>query len=213
VGENDILWAGDEEDVVQEKLKEAAVDYIAIAKAARRGIDARGPTEAEVQTAVDELRAELESREFVDFIAIETVPSPEIVTASRRPMIEAAERQVPRFVVSVGDEFVCRLYLTGSASLNDPYFASDVVDASKSIDVIINMMHPHWGQLGDSESVLTYLRQCVYDAIAEWQCRRKVGAIQPDSIKAIKDGLLRLPSRIEEAAAPYGDDAVEPDDA
>jgi hypothetical protein len=38
----------------------------------------------------------------------------------------------------------------------------------------------------------------VYDSIAEWQCRRKNAPLQPNTIKLLKDRLLRLPSFIEQ---------------
>lgn len=198
---DDILWIGSQEDEVQDKLAEVAADFSAVAKQPRKSADdARGPTEAEVQTAVDELKSEMESQEFIDLIEIDTVPPPEILEESTKPMLEAAEHEEPSFVVTVGDRFVCKTYLSMDTSPHDPYYASDALGESNTIVVVVNRRHPQWSQLGDSESVLTYLRHCVYDAIAEWQCRRMKAAVQPNTIKALKDNLLRLPSRIEETA-------------
>jgi Histidine kinase-, DNA gyrase B-, and HSP90-like ATPase len=199
---DDILWQGDEEAQVEEKLREVATDFIAVAKQPRKGSDddARGPSEAEVQAAVDELRSEMESQEFIDLIEIETVPPPEVIEETTKPLIEAVEEEEPSFVVTIGEDFVCKTFLTVDTSPNDPYYASDAMGTSNTILVVVNRRHPHWAQLGDSESVLTYLRHCVYDAIAEWQARRKTGGVQPNTIKALKDNLLRLPSRIEETA-------------
>jgi len=41
------------------------------------------------------------------------------------------------------------------------------------------------------------LRHCTYDAIAEWQAAKKVSQLDPDTIKILKDKLLRLPLDIE----------------
>lgn len=194
---DDILWGNDEAEV-QVKLREEATDYIAIAKVPFKNSDARGPSPAEVQVAVDELKTELQSKEFVDLIEIDTVPPPEVIESSAKPMLEAAKSHEPKFYVTVGVLSV-RLYLSTDASPMDLYYNSDVT-AANLISVVVNVNHPHWSQLAGSESVLTYLRQCVFDAVAEWQCRRQTGAIQPHTIKALKDGLLRLPSRMEDAA-------------
>ncbi|MGH3032788.1 MAG: ATP-binding protein, partial [Gaiellaceae bacterium] len=134
-------------------------------------------------------------------IEIETVPPPEVIEESTKPMIEAVEDEEPSFIATVGDKFVCKGYLAMDTSPNDPYYTSDSRGTADTIIVVVNRRHPQWSQLGDSESVLTYLRHCVYDAIAEWQCRRITGMVQPHTIKALKDNLLRLPARIEEAAA------------
>jgi hypothetical protein len=45
--------------------------------------------------------------------------------------------------------------------------------------------------------MLNYLRQCTYDAIAEWRARHKADDLDPDTIKLLKDDLMRLPSQIE----------------
>ena len=199
-----ILWMGDEQDVVEQKLAEVAVDYVSIAKIPRKGLTPEGPSDAEVQVAIDELRSELESKEFVDLIEIEAVPDSDVIDASGRPMVDAAKSSEPQFMVSVGDVVTCKLFLAQEASPMDLYFSSDITHNDPDepvLSVVVNVSHPHWSQLADSESVLEYLRQCVYDAIAEWQCRRKTGDLQPGTIKGLKDGLLRLPSRIEAAAS------------
>ncbi len=185
-----IHWVGDEEDAVEDKLKEEANDFLVIARAPRKGGGRRGPTELETQTATDQLKSEMESKEFVDTIELEDVPPPPVVQAAKRPIIDAANRAQPRFDVKLADTH-CRVYLSTDASPNDPYFATDI--GSKNILVVINTNHPHWEQLQGAEGVLNYMRDCVYDAVAEWQCSRKEAVLRTDTIKLLKDRLLRLP--------------------
>jgi hypothetical protein len=44
---------------------------------------------------------------------------------------------------------------------------------------------------------LNFLRHCTYDGVAEWKAYFKAGRIDPDTIKMIKDNLLRVPFEIE----------------
>jgi hypothetical protein len=44
------------------------------------------------------------------------------------------------------------------------------------------------------------LRQCIYDSVAEWQARSKASTIDPDTIKLLKDHLLRVPLSMESHA-------------
>lgn len=81
-------------------------------------------------------------------------------------------------------------------SPNDPYLTLDARN-DKEVIVIVNQAHPHWFQLKGSEGVLNYLRHCTYDGIAEWQCWSKGARIDPDTIKLLKDKLLRIPLEIE----------------
>jgi hypothetical protein len=62
---------------------------------------------------------------------------------------------------------------------------------------VVNMTHPFLEQVSGSEGTLNYLRQCTYDAIAEWRARHKAANLDPDTIKWLKDGLMRLPSQID----------------
>lgn len=62
-------------------------------------------------------------------------------------------------------------------------------------------------QLSGTESVRDYLRQCVYDSVAEWQARAKASTIDADTVKLLKDRLLRVPLQMEshvDGAQPAG---------
>lgn len=92
-----------------------------------------------------------------------------------------------------------KVYIASELSINDPYVLAESTKDAEVI-VIINSNHPHWGQLKASEGVANYLRHCVYDAIAEWQARKKTSRIDPDTIKLLKDQLLRVSLEIERQA-------------
>ena len=196
---DDILWLGSQEDDVQEELRKEAHDFMRVAREYRRSAtDTRGPTEIEVQTAVEELRQEMESKEFIDIIEIQEVPPPEVIEEANKPILEAAAKEEPNFVATVG-QTSCRIYLSTDGSAYDPYYVSDFT--TNQILVVANTHHPHWTQLKGSEGVLNFLRHCVYDAIAEWLCGRKNAPVRPETIKLLKDQLLRLPSEIEQTEA------------
>ncbi len=91
-------------------------------------------------------------------------------------------------------------YLAADLSANDPYVVVESTSGNEVL-VIVNTSHPHWSQLKGSEGVLNYLRHCTYDAIAEWQARRKIGRFDPDTIKILKDRLLQVPLAIEMSAS------------
>lgn len=193
---DDILWFGDEEDAVEEKLKEVAAEFVNVAKSRRRGDNvSTGPSDIEVQTAVQEFEAELESSELLDLISVEDVPPPEAVADSIRPLLEGVEGEDPDFSATV-DRLNVKGYLATDMSPNDPYVVADS-SSGDTIIVIVNFRHPHITQLVGSEGVLNYLRHCVYDAIAEWQARQRVATPDSDTIKLLKDRLLRVAYQME----------------
>ena len=189
---DDVLWYGDEEEEVQDQLKKLCGDYAEVAKRRRKGSDdARGPTELEKQTAIDEFERELSSSELADIVLLETVPPPEAVAKVFQHSRKAVENRDPTFRATIS-HFEVLGYLMSDLSPNDPYVTVDSVEENRVI-VIINIQHPHWMQLQGSEGVLNYFRHCTFDGIAEWQARRRAANLDPDTIKILKDRLLRLP--------------------
>jgi hypothetical protein len=158
-----------------------------------------GESDLEVRTAIQELQKEIGSAEMADRLNIEEVPPPEVVKESLSSIREGAEREDPDFSVSIqraGGTLEIRGYLEQDTSANDPYVVSESTKPD-AVSVIVNMNHPYIEELQGSSGMLDYLRHATYDAIAEWQARRRTSAIDPDTVKLLKDRLLRLPVDIE----------------
>ena len=193
---DDILWLGSQEEDVERALKGVCADYANVAKTRRKsGDDERGPSDLEIQTAVEEFSSEPTSAELIDLISVEAVPPPDVVREAVRPVIDSAADRIPAFDGTVGPLRVVG-YLPTDLSPNDPYVIVDATTTDRVV-VIVNLEHPFLEEISGSEGVLNYLRQCTYDAIAEWQAMRKTAVLDPDTVKLLKDRLLRLPSQIE----------------
>lgn len=193
---DDILWFGEEEELVETKLREEAADYIEVAKHRRKGDEGEnGPSEIEVKTAIEELEAELSSTEIADLITVEDVPPPEAVEAAIKPIVEGVAEATADFSATIG-HLTIRGFTENDMSPNDPYVVADS-SGDDAVVVVVNMRHPHVGELEGVAGMLNYLRHCVYDAIAEWQARRRTTAPDPHTIKMLKDRLLRVSMEIE----------------
>jgi hypothetical protein len=195
---DDILWVGDEEDVVEEELRKRCNSYREIAKTYRptKGDD-RGPSPADTDVAVNELKKELTSPEMVDAIVLDTIPPEEIVERSIVSLVESvtSSERLETFRVNL-PSLTIKVYLADDMSHNDPYVAVESPDSSTVI-VVVNQAHPYWNELEGGSGVLNYLRECMYDAIAEWQAMRITGRLHAHTIKMLKDRLLRIPFGIE----------------
>lgn len=193
---DDILWLGDEEDTIQQLLRDTCADYVHVARSHRkRGDDSRGPSDTETQTALDELQRELSSTELQDVVTLELVPPPTVVQEAFESVTESVAVRQATFEARLADLSVLG-YLVQDGSANDPYIVVDSTRPNRLM-IVINSQHPHWRQLQGSEGVLNYLRHCTYDGIAEWQARHRGSNVNPETIKLLKDRLLRLSLEIE----------------
>jgi len=194
---DDILWLGDQEEKVQEKLRECCTDYKEIANKHRRSkVDSRGPSTIETTAAIDELTQELKSSEMSDAIRITTIPPQGAVEESNKSITSSIVRVARAvFKAKIGG-MPLRVFVVTDMSPNDPYLTLDARNNAEVI-VIVNQAHPHWAQLKGSEGVLNYLRHCIYDGIAEWQSWSKASRMDTDTIRLLKDRLLRVPLEME----------------
>ena len=193
---DDILSVGDEQEKLERLLEDACADYIAVARRSRKGdIITEGPSSLETETAIEEFVKELSSSQLADLVTLEEVPPPEAIKRAVQPLKDAVSTREPTFRANLA-QFDILGFLVRDLSTNDPYVVVDATN-EKRVQIIINTQHPHWGQLRGSEGVLNYLRHCTFDGIAERQARNKTSELDPDTIKILKDRLLRLPLEIE----------------
>ena len=195
---DNILWYSDEQEIVEGLLERECADYTAVARRYRsRPGDPKGPSDLEIETAIDELQQELSSKDLTDVITLELVPPPEVVLQAQEHLKESAANREPSFQARFESvDLEIRGFLVNDSSINDPYLVVEATSDTR-IQIIVNTQHPHWNLLNGSEGVLNYLRHCTYDGIAEWQARRKQASLEPDTIKLLKDRFLRLSLEIE----------------
>ena len=202
---DNILWRGNEEEEVEKKLRELCNDYRDFAKARRtKGQDERGPSEVDVKAALEDLENELNSPEMVDHINISAVPPQEAIGSSNERIVESIVRVSSPTLqgkIMSSPPIAWKVFLQ-PMSVNDVYVYSDCTKPNE-ITVVVNESHPFWTkELTGSESVRNYLRQCVYDSVAEWQARQKAANIDPDTVKLLKDRLMRVPVEMESHSGP-----------
>ncbi|MEP1032478.1 ATP-binding protein [Ekhidna sp.] len=195
---DDIQWFGGQEEEVENKLYEACKDYRDIAKIPKKALDdGRGPSQAETDVAIDELKRELFSPEMVDKISLTIVPSDEEVNAQIHAIAETIEeRAQPEVEGEIGGIFV-KVYIDAEMSPNDPYVLVEATQRDEVI-IIVNASHPHWNQVTGDHGTLNYLRHCTYDGVSEHMARFKKGTVNPNTIKLLKDQLLRVAFNIEQ---------------
>ena len=82
--------------------------------------------------------------------------------------------------------------LSEDSSPYDPYLIVRPLGKAKRINIVINVNHPYWMELADNNSRFNFLLSCIYDGVSEWKAGFILNRLDPDTIKQIKDSLLRL---------------------
>jgi hypothetical protein len=185
---NQILWIDDELDLVEEKLKELFSDYRHTAL--NRRVRGGGPSSQAQDVAIETIQEMISDPDFADLVNVAEVPAPEIVDAAFEPLRETAQSAEPDKIFSIGQVSV-KLFMDNTRSPNDPYFLGDYF-AENEVVVCVNTRHRFWEDyVTDTQDILIYTLNCIYDALAEWKCMKRTGEIKPDTVKVIKDAFMR----------------------
>jgi hypothetical protein len=194
---DDILWLGDEQDQVESELAEACQNYRETALTYRKSRDdRRGPSELETEAAISDFQKELTSPELQDIVNIDPMLPVTLVESIVKTLTESVvTKYKERFSAKI-DTLTIKGYVEADLSPNDPYVTIESTRDTEVI-IIVNAAHPHWNQIEGAHGVLNYLRHCTYDGISEWQARKKTQRIDPETIKLLKDKLLRITLDIE----------------
>lgn len=193
-----ILWSDDDEEVLDAKLAKACAGLKAFALSNRKlGADERIVPDEGTEAAVNEFTDELKSSEVADVMENDEVPPPRLLHKSNKALQDSIVSKIPATIkVRVGKLSV-QVYMVEEMSPNDPYLLIDSTGSKTCVTIIINLTHPHWASLHSADSILNFVRHCTYDGAAEWKAYSLAQKLDPDTIKLIKDRLLRVPYEIE----------------
>jgi hypothetical protein len=199
---DNIQWYGDDEEKVEQELEKEIANLISVArKPWKDQPDVRRPSEGEIDLAIAGLREELLSPEMIDKITITVLPPEDDVKESLRRIADPVKaHRLPDIQVKL-DKLEVWVYIVGSDfGPLDPYVVCESGTNDKVI-VIINMQHPHVSHIEGEQGLINYFRDCVYDAVAEWQAQRLRARLDPNTIKMLKDQLLRVSFQMEQHAS------------
>lgn len=195
-----VLFQGDEEEELEDFLAAISDDYRKFATK-RRGARQQPWNREKIRDLVEEMRGEFSNPEMKD--ALETSLLPPIETLLQNEQRQAAsvteEERLATFEVA-GDLTV--ILSLKEVSEYEPHLTIAASAVPGTVHVIINGLHPYYVDLESSEAIDECIRQYIYDAIAEYRAGKLAGRVNPNSVRRLKDDLLRVQAvRVENAAA------------
>lgn len=189
---DEILFTDHELDELDSKLAETLKPIIHYANTRRKEKNADvDEKEKFTQLAIEFLEKELGSPEFINAYNYEVELPEEVVQAEKTIYLEQVTKSLtPSKEFKVG-RITITLYLVNDGSIRD-YYLTVQPKGKRELIIIVNRLHPHWEQLETEDSVLNFLRHCIYDGLAEWKASDREGKIDPDTVKILKDEFLRI---------------------
>lgn len=196
-----IVWLDNELQELEEKLEQECKEAVYVARTLRY-FTVKEDSFSEIRNeAISVVETELKSSEIVDYLTSVQPPEEDVIKQSlnswtRRTMIDSS----PEFKIEIGvdgSRISVLVYFVDYSEF-DPYVVVETSIHLNTVNVIINTLHPHVSSMTTSESLINFIRHCIYDGVAEWKAIKLLGSIQPYTIKNLKDGLLRLPFVIKQ---------------
>lgn len=190
---NEILFQDDEEELLDQALLERLGDYKQYAEdlrvtdiAEEPAIDFNEVTKLVVQN--------LNSPNFRSAVHKKEVLPLEIIEKTNDEVFSRLSgTDNNAFTVHI-NQLVVTVIISEVASPYDPYILIHARAEENSLIVILNKQHSYYRELNTKETVYEFIKNCVYDGIAEWKAYFLVKSLHPDTIKTIKDHLLRVPA-------------------
>jgi hypothetical protein len=184
-----VLFQGEEEDDLERFLVAETKEYSDYAKK-RRGGKTQKWSKDKVRDLVDSMKNEFTSNEIKDALNNAALPPPETITANNRQLLNSltVEDEIARLSI-LPDLTV--IISAKETSEYEPHVTFVPGAAAGVLHVIINGLHPYYLSLS-GDAIDECIHQYIFDAVAEFMVSKMLAArLNPDSIRRLKDSLLR----------------------
>lgn len=194
-----VLFEGDEEEEIEKWLVEQSKDYRDYAQR-RRGPRGQAWSKDKVRELVETMRDEFTSTEIKDALNTAALPPIDVIAANNQQQVRAltADDQVARLEI-LPDLTVIVSFK--EASEFAPHLTLATGADAGTVHVIINGLHPYYQSLESKDAIDECVQQYIYDAVAEYKTSKLIGRLNPDSVRRLKDGLLRSRSHRQDNIA------------
>ena len=203
-----ILFEGDEEEELEVFLGKVTNDYKSYALK-RRGAQGQAWSREKVRDLVDSMKREFGNDEMKDAVINSMLPPLDAILSTNRQQLEGLADAERIATIDVTPD--CKVIVSlQEKSEFEPYVTLIAGADQGTMHVIINGLHPYYVSLESADEINECIRQYIYDAIAEYRVSKLTARVTPDSVRQLKDGLLRVQViRTENAAAEAQQDQPE----
>lgn len=185
-----VLFEGDEEDKVERFLVAETKAYAEYANSRRSSGGGRKWSRDQVRDLVNTMRSEFTSAEIKDALNNAALPPAEAIAANNQQLLSTVtpEDQIGSLDILPDLKVVMSLKETSEW---EPHVTFVPGAESDVLHVIINGLHPYYQTLEAKDSIHECVQQYIFDAVAEFKASKLVARVNPDSVRRLKNDLLR----------------------
>ena len=184
-----ILFQDDEEDELESFLKDFTKDYRDFA-ARRRDAKATTWSREKIRELMDDMKKELTSPEFKDAVSNALLPPIDVIIGSNQQQLKQLTEDDTVGEFEVSPELRVKVSVQETSGY-EPYVILVADAVPGTIHVIVNRLHSYYVSLETNEAIEECFRQYVYDAIAEYRVSKLTSKVSWDSVRLLKDTLLK----------------------
>lgn len=185
-----VLFEGDEEETLERFLVEQTKAYADYAKSRRAPGRGQRWSKEQVRDLVKDLQSEFTSSEIKDALTTAALPPPETIAANNQQLVQTLvpEDEIGRLEILPELTVIMSLKET---SPYEPYVVYAPGAEADTLHVIINGLHPYYQTLEAKDAISECVQQYIFDAVAEFKASKLTARVNPDSVRTLKNGLLR----------------------
>lgn len=185
-----VLFEGDEEEALERFLVKETKDFVEYAKSRRSSGRGAKWSREQVRDLVKDMQSEFTSSEMKDALNNAVLPPVDVITANNQKQLQAltAEDEIGRLDILPDLQVIISLKET---SAYEPHVIFVPGAQAGVLHVIINGLHPYYQTLEAKDAIAECVQQYIFDAVAEFKTSKLTARVNPDSVRNLKNGLLR----------------------
>ncbi len=185
-----VLFENDEEDELIKFLEKETADYRAYANT-RRASRPHSLSKEKIRDIVQSLTSEFTSGEMKDVVQMASLPPIESIVAINQQRVASLTEADHVATLPIMDQLRIIVSLQ-DRSEHDPYLTMSPAATPGEVHVIVNALHPYYESL-ETCAAEECIHQYIYDAVAEYRAHQLSAKIVPDTVRRLKDALLKVP--------------------
>lgn len=185
-----VLFQGEEEEELEKFLVAQTEDYVTYAKNRRSKGGGVKWSKEKLRDLVNSMKSEFTGNEIKDALNSAALPPSSVIDASNRKQVAAltADDELDRFEILPDLHVVISETETTEYA---PHVIYETMADGKTLNIVINLLHPYYQLLASDAAIDECVHQYVFDAVAEFKVAKLLGKLNPNSVRTLKDSLLR----------------------